>query len=157
MLKEFTIDRSVWLLPETSLEDSSLLADDGKMCCLGQYANACGVKDRYIKNVSSFEDLAPSKRSRFYSIVKEFLEDNHISSPIYNENNVISRTIISINDTAVGSRFTRYSSNPYSYSDYIVETGDIISTQKQKESLLKKEFKKLGIKVKFVGKLNYVK
>lgn len=155
MLKEFTIDRSVWLLPETSLEDSSLLADDGKMCCLGQYAKACGIKDRYIKNVSTFEDLAYSKRSKFYSILKEFLADNHLSSPIYNENNVISRTIVSINDTAVGRRFTRYSSNPYNYA--IVETSDIISTQKQKESLLKKEFKKLGIKVKFVGKLDYVK
>jgi hypothetical protein len=53
---EFTIDRSKW---GRGCGDGILLSpDDGKMCCLGFYALACGVSPSSINNQGFPSDVA---------------------------------------------------------------------------------------------------
>ena len=49
-LKELAIDRSKWKRGSPNSHDTYLLDDDGKMCCLGFYALACGVDEESIRN-----------------------------------------------------------------------------------------------------------
>lgn len=51
MITEFTISRKEWLRGEGS-EKSFLLADDGRRCCVGIYANKCGIPDKQLLNFS---------------------------------------------------------------------------------------------------------
>jgi hypothetical protein len=44
-VKSFTVDRSKWIRGQGN-EKSYLLLEDGSMCCLGFYGEACGV-DRH--------------------------------------------------------------------------------------------------------------
>ena len=46
---EFTIDRSKWLRGQGSEKSRLLRPSDGKMCCLGFYALACGLKPEEIE------------------------------------------------------------------------------------------------------------
>lgn len=50
-IKEFTIDRAKWYRGKGPIT-SRLLTDDGKMCCLGFFAKACGIADVDIINRS---------------------------------------------------------------------------------------------------------
>lgn len=51
-IKEFTIDRAKWYRGKGPIT-SRLLTDDGKMCCLGFFAKACGIADVDIINRST--------------------------------------------------------------------------------------------------------
>src|SRR5277367_909081 len=51
-VKTFTVDRSKWLRGKGP-EDSSLLNQKGKMCCLGFYAEACGLDRKFIRHLKS--------------------------------------------------------------------------------------------------------
>jgi len=50
---DLIIDRSKWLRGEGSQRSKLLREEDGKMCCLGFYALACGLTPEQIKGVSS--------------------------------------------------------------------------------------------------------
>jgi hypothetical protein len=55
-VKKLVIDRAKWLRGKDALNDSYLLRpDDGKMCCLGFYAESCGfsLDDLYGKTYPS--------------------------------------------------------------------------------------------------------
>lgn len=57
MVTTFTIDREKWLRgglsPIASATPIPLLLDDqGRRCCLGFYAQACGLSDEQLANVS---------------------------------------------------------------------------------------------------------
>ncbi len=56
-IKELVIDRSKWKRGSPSNHDTYLLDDDGKMCCLGFYALACGVDEESIRNKTEPEFL----------------------------------------------------------------------------------------------------
>ena len=49
---KFTIDRKRWLRGEGSDKSFLLRPSDGKMCCLGFYALACGVSEWTITGAS---------------------------------------------------------------------------------------------------------
>ncbi len=49
-IKELVIDRSKWKRGSPNAHDTYLLDDDGKMCCLGFYALACGADEESILN-----------------------------------------------------------------------------------------------------------
>ena len=56
-LKELAIDRSKWKRGSPNSHDTYLLDDDGKMCCLGFYALACGADEESIRNKTEPEFL----------------------------------------------------------------------------------------------------
>ena len=56
-IKELVIDRSKWKRGSPNDHDTYLLDDDGKMCCLGFYALACGVDEESIRNKTEPEFL----------------------------------------------------------------------------------------------------
>ena len=56
-IKELVIDRSKWKRGSPNAHDTYLLDDDGKMCCLGFYALACGVDEESIRNKTEPEFL----------------------------------------------------------------------------------------------------
>lgn len=58
---EFTIIRSKWFRGLGSF-GSSLLRVDGTMCCLGQVARQCGVKNEEMRGTGSPEGLDNSVR-----------------------------------------------------------------------------------------------
>lgn len=47
---KFQIKRSQWLRGEGSENSYLLRSKDGKKCCVGFFANACGLNDDVIKN-----------------------------------------------------------------------------------------------------------
>lgn len=51
-VKEFVIDRTVWLRGEGARDSRLLRPSDGKMCCLGIYLKACELKDEAISNLT---------------------------------------------------------------------------------------------------------
>ena len=48
VVQEFTVSRKGWLRGEGSESSALLREEDGKKCCLGFYANACGISDDEI-------------------------------------------------------------------------------------------------------------
>jgi hypothetical protein len=56
----FTIDRSKWFRGGKP-EDSRLLRDDGKQCCVGFYLEACGVPRKHLLRANYFpRDTTPT-------------------------------------------------------------------------------------------------
>jgi hypothetical protein len=58
-VKSFTVDRSKWYRGQGH-SASSLLQEDGSMCCLGFYAEACGVDRQYLlgkKSPANIDDV----------------------------------------------------------------------------------------------------
>jgi hypothetical protein len=50
---KLVIDRSKWLRGEGSDDSYLLRNEDGKLCCLGFYAQACGLETEAITNVAT--------------------------------------------------------------------------------------------------------
>lgn len=149
MLKEFTINRAKWLVPETSNQKSCLLAADKKMCCLGQLAIASGLTPRKIKNIDSILGLelkAKYNSEKFRAFVEKF--DGLLDASNYDDlkNSRVAFNLMALNDTRVGGQF-----------EYMFKNGNEkvikVKSQEYKEDLLTKEFAKIGIKVNFTGEL----
>lgn len=49
-IRQFTIDRRVWLRGEGPVSSYLLRKEDQKMCCVGMYLQACGVSRRMLEN-----------------------------------------------------------------------------------------------------------
>lgn len=62
MVTTLTIDRAAWLRGEGGILSFLLRPSDGKMCCLGFYAEACGMADKDLNGVK----ILP------FSMTKEF-------------------------------------------------------------------------------------
>jgi hypothetical protein len=62
---KFVIDRKTWFRGEGS-EESKLLREDGRMCCIGQIAEQCSVPRDSILNVSDLH------RDRFHGNMNLF-------------------------------------------------------------------------------------
>jgi hypothetical protein len=66
---KFTINRKTWLRGE---DNSALFRpSDGKKCCLGFYALACGLKVRDIKDQSEPIDTDERKHSKMAALFKK--------------------------------------------------------------------------------------
>lgn len=147
MLKDFTIFRPDWLIPEQADESSCLLsAATGNKCCLGMYALQAGIKkDRLF--LGSPEDLfgCETNRRTINSLAEKFGLIVTKDEEGYFENSNITKTIMSINDTPVGEKFFRFN-----------REGAKIKSLAHREKLIATEFAKIGVKVSFVGeyKLN---
>lgn len=52
-----TIDRKTWLRGEGATKSALLRTEDGKKCCLGFYANSCGLDDESILGEKTLQSL----------------------------------------------------------------------------------------------------
>lgn len=52
VMKELVIDRTRWYRGQSDIKSRLLRSSDMKMCCLGFYSLACGLKEENIKNVA---------------------------------------------------------------------------------------------------------
>lgn len=148
MLKKFTIDRSKWLIPETSEEDSCLLASDGKMCCLGQYGQQSGIKKSKLFDVKTpaalvYDQTSTNTKRKYKALFKGLVQDSD------GEPTPECKTLMYINDISVGGGYTRYYKN--GGGRYFK-----IRSQQHKEKLIAEEFAKIGVEVIFVGELDYL-
>ena len=153
MIKELIINRAKWLLPNTSNEDSCLLADDGKMCCLGMFAKQSGLKPKLIAEAASLSHLADSTArtaasfTRFSDKFGLFLCDTSaIANNSGYSDSVVGKNLMAINDCGVGLNFN------YCYKNGIKL--HILKSQKHREELLTKEFAKVGVAVSFINELD---
>lgn len=122
-MKQFTINRAKW---GCGRENGSLLADDGKLCCLGFFAQEFGkFKSREIIGLQMpsdiYEKYTNPERSKKLDSLKCLLNKK-------NEDNKICGSLAIINDSQKLS-------------------------QKTREKKISEKFAKLGYKVKYVGKL----
>lgn len=62
-VKTFTVKRSEWLRGFNI--NSCLLNEDGKMCCLGFYARACGLRKQDILDMSDPEQCTSVKNKKW--------------------------------------------------------------------------------------------
>ncbi len=69
-LHRFVIDRSTWANGHTvghsSIGDKTMLEHEstGAQCCIGFYAESCGVPSRALRGVSSVDGLADKHRNK---------------------------------------------------------------------------------------------
>jgi hypothetical protein len=123
MLKELVIDRKRWdRTTDKQLSGERLLnPDNNKMCCLGFLSRACGVPKKLILDITMPENVT--------------FESDNAGEPIYPKNfnkktfekfvvDHVSHQLSEVNDS----------------SDF---------TPKEKETKIKKLFRKAGITVKF--------
>lgn len=69
MIKAFTIDRSRWLNGHSNKvwsETSTLCSYTDKQCCMGFYAEACGVPRERLKGCGALAQLFDSERAKIH-------------------------------------------------------------------------------------------
>lgn len=71
---KFTISRRKWWRGHGA--DSELLRADGKMCCVGIYLKACGIKPTLLKNVVDASDLAVENENALVKKIPTWLLNN---------------------------------------------------------------------------------
>lgn len=77
IVHEFTIDESKWVhgTKDADAENSALLVDAKgapehcKMCCLGFFAQSCGVKIKDLKGVGDPSSVNPDARTKKFSTI----------------------------------------------------------------------------------------
>lgn len=130
-VKEFTISRKRWLRPldGKDFEESLLYSGKSKkMCCLGFYARSCGLPVDDIKNISLPTSVFDEPRT---------FDESFIVSDNKKWNTFLKEKIINYHSTCNESLFVHIND-------------DESIKAKDRERLLKKEFAKFGVKVKFV-------
>lgn len=123
-LKTLVIDRNVWLRGRDAYATSALLREDGKRCCVGIYLQSCGIEDdRLLKKdfAHSLPENELPEEARWLVSVEEF-EDEHLNY----DSSEDGSTLYSTNDSMELS-------------------------EKMREYLVKRKFRKHGIKVEFIN------
>ncbi len=126
-VNKFTIDRAKWLQGESN----SLLhrKSDDKMCCLGFFSLACGIKKKNITNLSCPESALEEDRvksSKYPEWVFDWTVD-YLSKNEKRRNSDIINDLMTIND----------------------DTTEL--TLAEKEAQIKTIFAKQGVEVEFTG------
>jgi hypothetical protein len=122
---KFTIDRSKWACGpngSTSVLGNLLRDDDGRMCCLGFYAIACGATEKEILGRGDYEDstIGPSTIAKLPTdLVKPLPEDTVVSSTVH---------------------------------DKLIRANDAKTTRARREARIKKLFKSIGVTLRFAGR-----
>jgi|SRR5580698_3376967 hypothetical protein len=130
-VKEFVVKRKTWYRGKGS-ENSCLLNDAGRMCCLGFYAEACGLDRKTIRDLSSPRDAVQitqqgettSKDGDIVCRKSNVVWSTKLVSNVYMINIPTCNTMMEVNDNKKLS-------------------------DEERETKLTALFKRLGIKVKF--------
>ena len=115
---KLTIDRQKWLRGEGS-EDSFLLRHDGKMCCLGFYSLACGLKPENIEGMSTVDE-AIDKNGLCQPNEVAWLIDRNNSKRVFNSS-AIANTLMCVNDDVEVRDARREDSIAEIFAEYGVE------------------------------------
>lgn len=69
---KLVINRKIWLHGEGASQSALLRSEDGKMCCLGFFAKACGATDDEIedRNMMYTDVMYPKNNPNFYPFMK---------------------------------------------------------------------------------------
>lgn len=129
---KLTIDRARWQRGDP--DKGELLTDNGKMCCLGFLACACGFKEEDIQNQGTpsqvvndtGEPKLARKHKRVWSTMTDEVPEGTVDVNGDKTENV-EEIFVAINDS------------------------EKISARRR-EALLTKEFAKIGVEVEFVGR-----
>jgi hypothetical protein len=123
MITTFTIDRAKWL--NGSIPDDSALRDTkGRMCCLGFYAKACGVKAKPLTGKGYPHQLTIGLPNEMDWLIESANTDGrggHGSNAAYN--------LVRANDDDMAG-----------------------ITRRERERSIKAQFRAAGITVKFTGR-----
>lgn len=122
-----TINRKVWLRGETSNKSALLRGKDQKKCCLGFYLSSLGVPPEHLLDNGTPAEVVCYKRFPKWG---RWLLSNR-------ENSRATDRLIDINDTEVNS-----------YLDEANRTQ--LQSEKEREDLIRKEFAKHNVRVRFV-------
>ena len=131
-VKSFVVDRETWYRGKGAGK-SCLLNTNGKLCCLGFYARSCGVEDRLMRNIgdpNNLVEMLDGEKTIFDIKVNHVNRKANVlweTKLVHNKKNSdICNKLMTVNDS---------------------ETFDTFEREKKLTAL----FKKIGIKVKFVG------
>ena len=121
----FTIDRSKWVQGGSEFRNilgaPKLLNEEGNMCCLGFYSKACGVPDKELAHQSLPAQL--DVRVPYLTTKESWGEIN---------NSDLAEKLAAVND-------------------HDSDAGWGALTLKKKEKLIRENFKKIDVKVRFTG------
>jgi len=148
--KSFTIDRTKWVRGDIG-GTSLLLNDRGNMCCLGHYSKACGIaendlrgncgpSDALLSNILNENQLGKAWlanyrqsnieiidwKSKLFNIFRRNVHNDDYPFNFDADNTAICETLMHLND-------------------------DRNITEAEREEYIKKEFAKIGVKVKFIN------
>lgn len=123
MITTFTIDRSKWLNGSISY-DSAMRDTKGRMCCLGFYGKACGVKAKAMTGIGYPHQLdATAVPDEMHWLIEEF-----------------------------GAFNTGRGRNTPHCTQLVGDNDSDLLAKREREARIKKGFKEAGITVKFVGR-----
>lgn len=137
-IKSFTIKRSIWARGNIARNTNALLNPDHTMCCLGQYAKACGIDSNMLYDVGTPQGVTIVSKNRAWYCNLYQLDFLNIDweSKLLNKMNL------------------KYWSAQYKDStiaDKLIQINDHEKISEiERENSLKTEFAKIGVKVKFV-------
>jgi len=77
---KFTVERNKWLRGQGAAQ-SDLLNSAGKMCCLGFYSLACGLRYENILHVTSPASIDDSLLTGELSKLVELSSDGYVNTP----------------------------------------------------------------------------
>ena len=125
-IKSLTIQRSKWLRGAIC---PSLLTEDGKMCCLGFFAQKCKIHKTKLYDIGTPQDIEYAHKTELIKKIPQLLTKVVESDPMYDyckyKNSDFTNAAIDIND-------------------------DMEIIDEARESKLIKLFLKNGIKLNFV-------
>lgn len=130
-VKTFVVDRKKWLRGEGD-ENSCLLTRGNRMCCLGFYAEACGLDRKVIRNIATPSNAVKVTKGEPTAVDREYREVSRKSDVVWKTKLVN----ISGDDSITCGRMMS-----------VNDDEDI--TDEVRETKLTALFKALGIKVKF--------
>ncbi len=130
-----TINRGKWVQGGERvgeiLGSPELLNDEGNMCCLGFYAKQCGVPEDKLSGIATPEQVKGSTRVPY--MTTKLADEYKSPGGRHIVNSELAKVLMSINDHEEGS---------------INENLSL----KDKEKLVREEFKKIDVAVRFTGK-----
>lgn len=118
----FVVDRKNWYRGQSAV-NSKLLNDEGKMCCLGFYAMACGLRKQDIKNKRTLPEVINLGKNWQTKLVDPADTVNNV---VMQQSSFLCRELMSVND---------FSFLP----------------EEEREKRLMKKFQSIGIEITFVG------
>jgi hypothetical protein len=126
-VKTFIVDRSKWY---RGRDNSCLLKPGNKMCCLGFYAEACGIDRKLLRDVSTPGDV---------SLLMSGEEDSN-GKRVHQKSDMVWETKLVHGKDKQNSK---------TCDEMMKVNDDTYTTDKVRETKLKALFKKIGIAVRF--------
>lgn len=87
---KYIIDRTKWLRGEGSMRSFLLRADDGKMCCLGQVGEQCGLSSADMLSIQTPWALESAALARYPEWLNRPVSGDRVAAMTVNDNEKLS-------------------------------------------------------------------